>query len=258
MIDDTLRRLASAAATALVLAAAAPSAAAPYYLVSNGPGGGGPTEIFVSENHWRAVRVQYNGVVSLKAAGLFDTDALETLSIGTPIGLPAQDLPTFCLEIGQAIALPTLYEAVPVATQMSAARADALARLWGARFSTVLDPLDPQYDGVVGAAPRDRAGAMQAAIWEIAIDGNNGLAAGAFRLVSPDAPLLALTQAYLAIAYDPTRPLAEIRALVSPTGQDLLDAPDGVVPAPATVLLLAPGLLALAFRRRLAARGQEG
>jgi hypothetical protein len=225
--------------------------AAPFYEISNAPGGGGPSALFLSDSLWRAVRVNYAGRNETLAAGAFGIRLDETLADGTPLGLPARDLPAFCFEIAQHIALPALYESVPLAAAMPAARAAAVYRLWGARQSVVVDAASPQYDGVPGATPRDRAAAFQVAIWEIVMDGNDGLGTGAFRLVAPDAPLLGLAMRYLTQAYDASLPAGNVIALVSPTSQDLLDDPPATgVPAPASALLLAAALVPLLRRRR--------
>ena len=243
--------MAALAAAFLLVATARPVQAAPFFEISNAPGGGGPQALFLSDALWRAVRVNYSGTTELLAAGAFGVRLEETLADGTPLGLPVQDLPAFCFEISQVIALPAPYESKPLADAMPAARASAVARLWGHRQSVVIDAANPQYDGVAGAAPRDRIAAFQVAIWEIAIDGSDGFSAGAFRLVSPDAPLLGLAMRYLAMAADTSLPEGDVIALVSPVSQDLLDDPPGTdVPAPASALLLAGALAPLLRRRR--------
>ena len=252
-----LRKTTAALAAAFLLGAAPqPAQAAPFYEISNPPGGGGPLALFLSDALWRPVRVNYAGTNELLAAGAFGVRLTETLADGTPLGLPARDLPAFCFEIAQHISLPAPYESVPLAAAMPAARAAAVSRLWGARQSVVIDAASPEFDGVSGATSRERVAAFQVAIWEIVIDGNDGLGSGAFRLVSPEAPLLGLALRYLSQAYDASLPPGNVIALVSPTSQDLLDDPPATgVPAPASALLLAAALGTMLRARRVARRG---
>lgn len=248
-----IKRNAMAALAAAFLLGLAPqgASAAPFYQISNAPGGGGPLSLFLSDDLWRPVRVNNAGTTELLAAGAFGIRLDEATPGGTSLGLPTKDLPAFCFEIAQHIALPALYESVPLAAAMPAARAAAVSRLWGHRQSVVIDAANPQYDGISGATSRDRVAAFQVAIWDIVIDGGDGFSGGSFRLVSPDAPLLGLALRYLTQAYDASLPPGDVIALVSPTSQDLLDDPPGTdVPAPASALLLAAALVPLLRRRR--------
>ncbi|MFM8988907.1 MAG: hypothetical protein ACKOUS_04435 [Alphaproteobacteria bacterium] len=247
--------MAALAAAFLLGLASQPTRAAPFHEISNAPGGGGPQALFLSDDLWRTVRVNYGGTIEFLAAGAFGVRLEETLADGTKLGLPVQDLPAFCFEIAQQISLPALYESVPLAAAMPAPRAAAVSRLWGHRQSVVIDAANPEYDGVTGALPRDRIAAFQVAIWDLVIDGGDGYGTGTFRLVSPDAPLLGLALRYLAQAGDASLPPGDVVALVSATSQDLLDdPPDTVVPAPASALLLAGALAALRRARRPQAR----
>ena len=136
--------MAALAAAFLLGLASQPMRATPFYQISNAPGGGGPQALFLSDDLWWPVRVNNAGTTELLAAGAFGIRLDEATPGGTSLGLPSQDLPVFCFEIAQHIALPALYESVPLAAAMPAARAATVSRLWGHRQSVVIIAANPQ------------------------------------------------------------------------------------------------------------------
>ncbi len=208
-------------------------------------------------------------------AGLF---ALEKKPAGAP---PASWLPflTYCYELGQSISLPTVYEAQFLTAVLTAGKAEALTRLWDAKFAAV--------DGVGDAANVDgvtkaqASAAFQVAIWEIVADGGgadgntpgagagNGLGGGNFRVADGVAnwggssqglgqvAIYATASTYLGLAYgNGAFNPANLGALTSGSSQDLLNPGGGPkpsndpVPEPASLVLLGAGIAGLAAMRR--------
>jgi hypothetical protein len=150
-------------------------------------------------------------------------------------------LPTYCIQPDQYLDLPETYHVRELADVVQ--NADAIARLWDAKYEATLPSAGQSYTGLEAAA-------FQTLVWEYAKDGSFDLTSGSFRLDMNSGTTAAVgslaSDWYVEIANWTGK--ASLAALVSDDSQNQLTA----MPAPAGPMLSFVGLAggAMVMRRR--------
>lgn len=259
--------LASVAGIGVATMLATAASAAPVR-VQDAAGGVG---IFASGALFSTANISTDGGATFSTinAGAFGLE-LSSASPTFPSG-SFSSFVTYCFEIGQFIGtLPTTYEQQSLAATLAlnspasatpSATAIKIARLWHERFAASVSETDTNFDGVTNADSATRGAAFQVALWDLAVDGGDGLSNGTFRSDGASnffyTAIVDLATKYIAIANDSSlTTIANLAALYDPDRQNLIrelggsSTTDDPVPAPATLALFGAGLIGLAAMRR--------
>jgi PEP-CTERM motif len=160
---------------------------------------------------------------------------------GTLDGMP---FVTYCVELTQYLSFNTLYTDFTIVDGVAA---------WGASKSAMFDHL---VSSIIGGHINSNAvgsGMAQAALWEVVYEtaSSYGFSSGSFGASSAmNAQIQSTTTDWLAMGSSPLQ--YHVSLLHSPTAQDLILITPLAIPEPASIVLLAAGLVGfgVATRRR--------